>query len=68
MLSILAIYNNETLPNCIIFGQSRFKIVPKQNKPSKDCQKYFIILPKCQNFAKFGHTDPQTSYLFSQCS
>ena len=31
-------YNNKTLPNGIIFCQSQFKICPKQNKLSQDCQ------------------------------
>ena len=57
MLSILAIDSNETLPNNKIFDKRRFKIVPKPNKPSKDCPKPFKIPPKWRKFAKFGYTD-----------
>ena len=45
MFSILAIYNNETLPNSKhYFAKVGSKFCPKLNKPSKNCQSGKILL------------------------
>ena len=49
MLLILAIYNNETLSNCIhYFVKEGSKFCPTLNKPSKNCQSLLKFCRSCK--------------------
>ena len=73
MLSILAIYNNETLPNSKhYFAKIGSKLCPKLNRPSKNGQSLFNIVEFCQIWSHLGTDTIQSrnvqkkSFLFSQ--
>ena len=54
MFSILGINENETLPNSThYFAKVRSKFCRTLNKPSKNCQIFFKMMPKWRNFAKY---------------
>ena len=50
LIQYLAVYNNDNLPNSIIIGPGRFKILPSTKATLQK-------LPKRRNFTKSGHTD-----------
>ena len=52
----------EICPRAYIFCKYRLKILPNTKKTLTQIAKDLNILPKCQNFAKSGHTAHYLEY------
>ena len=65
-IQYLAVYNNENLPNSIIIGPSRFKILPSTKLTLQKLPKNWNFWPKWRNFVKSGHTDEDKCFKTGQ--